>query len=41
MRAHPKFDDGATLDWHKRFAEATAEAKETGKLVFIEFGRAM
>jgi len=40
MRAHPTFDDGGTLDWHTRFAEATAAARANGRLVFIEFGRA-
>jgi thioredoxin-related protein len=39
MRAHPHFDDRGTLDWHTRYDEALAQAKEEGKRVFIEMGR--
>lgn len=40
MRPHPMFDDGGTLDWHTSFAEATADARASDRLVMIEFGRA-
>ena len=39
MRAHPHFDDGGTLDWHRHWDEAAAAAKADGKLVFVEMGR--
>lgn len=39
MNRHPHFDDKGTLDWHRSFASALAEAKAAGKLVFIEMGR--
>ena len=38
-RRHPHFDDHGTLSWHARFADALAEAKASGKHVFIEMGR--
>jgi hypothetical protein len=37
--AHPHFDDQGTLDWHTSIADAQAQAKREGKLIFIEFGR--
>ena len=33
-RAHPHFDDHGTLDWHARWEEASAAARDEGKLVF-------
>ncbi len=36
---HPHFDDHGTLDWHTAWADAAAKARETGKRIFIEFGR--
>jgi uncharacterized protein YyaL (SSP411 family) len=39
MRPHPHFDDRGTMDWHTRYDEALAQAKEEGKRVFIEMGR--
>ncbi|MHC5211872.1 MAG: thioredoxin family protein [Planctomycetota bacterium] len=39
MRTHPHFDDRGTLDWHTRYEEALADAKQGDKLVFIEMGR--
>ncbi len=36
---HPHFDDRGALSWHTKLADALAEAKATGKFVFIEFGR--
>ena len=38
-RAHPHFDDRATLDWHTRWEEACATARAEGKRVFVEIGR--
>ena len=38
-RPHPHFDDGGTLHWHTRLAEAQAQARAEGKRIFIEFGR--
>ena len=36
---HPHFDDGGTLLWSTKFAEAKAAAKKQDKLVFVEYGR--
>jgi hypothetical protein len=38
-RPHPHFDDKGTLDWHVRWADALADAKATGRKLFVEFGR--
>ncbi len=38
-RAHPHFDDRGTLDWHRHWGEALAQAKREGKVVFVELGR--
>ncbi|MHC4973233.1 MAG: hypothetical protein ACYTG3_12970 [Planctomycetota bacterium] len=38
-RPHPHFDDGGTIPWYTKLAEAKAAAKKQGKLVFIEYGR--
>ena len=39
LAAHPHFNDGGTLHWSTRLADAQKEAKKAGKLIFIEFGR--
>jgi len=36
---HPHFDDGGTLSWYTKLAEAQTAARKQGKLVFIEYGR--
>ena len=38
-QGHPHFDDGGTLKWSTKFAEAKAAAKKQDKLVFVEYGR--
>lgn len=38
-RKHPHFDDRGSLDWHSSFAEARADAEQTGRKLFIEIGR--
>lgn len=38
-KKHPHFDDRGTLSWHTRWKDALAEARESGKLLFIELGR--
>ena len=38
-RPHPQFNDGGTLRWFTKFADAQAVAKKEGKLIFIEYGR--
>ena len=38
-RGHPHFDDGGTLRWYTKLADAQAVARKEGKLVFIEYGR--
>ena len=38
-RAHPHFNDGGTIRWFTKLADAQAAAKKEGKLVFIEYGR--
>ena len=38
-KGHPHFDDGGTLRWYTKLADAQAVAKKEGKLVFIEYGR--
>jgi hypothetical protein len=37
--SHPHFNDGGTLSWFTRLADARTAAKKAGKLIFIEFGR--
>lgn len=39
LRKHPHFDDRAAHEWHTSFAEAQAEARRTGRRLFIEIGR--
>lgn len=36
---HPHFNDGGTLSWSKKLADAQTAAKAADKLIFIEFGR--
>ena len=36
---HPHFNDGGTIRWYTKLADAQAAAKKEGKLVFIEYGR--
>ena len=36
---HPHFNDGGTLTWSKKLADAQAAAKAADKMIFIEFGR--
>jgi hypothetical protein len=36
---HPHFDDGGTLRWFTKFADAQSVAKKEGKLILIEYGR--
>ena len=36
---HPHFDDRGTLSWHRKWAEALAEARSTKRMIFIELGR--
>ena len=38
-RAHPLYDDGGTLDWRTRIADAMQLAKERRRLIFVEWGR--
>ena len=38
-KGHPHFNDGGTLRWYTKLADAQAVAKKEGKLVFIEYGR--
>lgn len=38
-RAHPLYDDGGTLDWSTRLAEAREVAKKERRLILIEWGR--
>jgi hypothetical protein len=36
---HPHFDDGGTLAWSTKLADAKAAAAKADKLIFIEYGR--
>ncbi|HPF15505.1 MAG: thioredoxin family protein [Planctomycetes bacterium] len=38
-KPHPHFDDHGTLDWFQTLEGAVDEAKRTGRLIFMEFGR--
>ena len=38
-KAHPHFNDGGTLRWYTKLADAQKVAKKEGKLIFIEYGR--
>jgi len=37
--AHPHFNDGGTLSWSTKLADAQTAAKAGDKLIFIEYGR--
>jgi len=37
---HPHFDGDAVF-WHTRLADALEAARAAGRLVFVEFGRAL
>ena len=39
LTPHPHFNDGGTLLWSKKVADAQAAAKAGDKLIFIEYGR--
>ena len=39
VSTHPHFNDGGTLAWSKKLADAQAAAKAADKLIFIEYGR--
>lgn len=39
VRAHPYFDDGGTLSWSTDLASAQAAARESGRLILVEYGR--
>ena len=36
---HPHFDDRGTLSWHRKWADALAEARSSRRKIFIELGR--
>lgn len=38
-RKHPHFDDRGAHEWHTSYAEARAEAEQSGRRLFIEIGR--
>jgi hypothetical protein len=38
-QGHPHFNDGGTLSWYTKLADAKAAAKKADKLIFVEFGR--
>lgn len=38
-QGHPHFNDGGTLRWYTKLADAEEAAKKEGKFVFIEYGR--
>ena len=37
--SHPHFDDGGTLDWSEKLADAQKAAAKSGKLILVEYGR--
>jgi hypothetical protein len=39
MSTHPHFDDHGAVPWFRDYRTALAEAKKTGKRLFIESGR--
>ncbi len=38
-KAHPHFNDGGTLSWSTKLADAQAAAKAGDRLILIEYGR--
>jgi hypothetical protein len=38
-QGHPHFNDGGTLSWYSKLADAKVAAKKADKLIFVEFGR--
>ncbi len=36
---HPHFDDQGTLHWFETLEGAVEEAKRSGRMIFMEFGR--
>lgn len=36
---HPHFNDGGTLSWSTKLADAQKAAGKAGKLIFVEYGR--
>ena len=36
---HPHFDDGGTLRWYTKLADAQAVAAKEDKIILIEYGR--
>jgi hypothetical protein len=38
-QGHPHFNDGGTLQWQTKFAEAKAAAKKADRLILVEYGR--
>ena len=38
-QAHPLYNDGGTLDWRTKWADAAQIAKERRSLIFVEWGR--
>jgi hypothetical protein len=38
-KKHPHFDDRGTLSWHTSWKDALADARQGGKMIFIELGR--
>ena len=39
LAPHPHFNDGGTLSWSVKLADAQAAAKAGEKLIFVEYGR--
>ncbi len=37
--SHPHFNDGGTLPWSEKLADAQKAAAKSGKLIFVEYGR--
>jgi len=39
LSPHPHFNDGGTLSWSVKLADAQSAAKASDKLIFVEYGR--